>query len=339
MSIELYLKSAYVEITDKCNLFCKHCYNDSHYKNNNFLNHLAIKNIYEDFLSKKIDQISISGGEPLLHPEISKVFAYAHDYKIKTQIVTNGILLKNHIGNINNNPYLTVQISIDGVGKSHDLLRNSEIFDIVDSNLSLLDKNVDISINTCLNKYNLLELEYIVQYAVSKGAKTIAFSPLNSQGRSAINNNIHISNAELGKATEEISNLSIKYQEYINIKPVKINYSQCPFSLSSNADISPRIDVYGNVFLCSMFINPMFSIGNIYKMNLSEIINGDRCKIITDFLYSFKRFIECKACVLNNTCQKGCLAQYLNALPSYHDDLCNFKKNDFFAFLNKNVAH
>ena len=94
------------------------------------MSYLVIKNIYESFLSKKIDQISISGGEPLLHPEISKVFAYAHDYKIKTQIVTNGVLLQKHIESINNNPYLTVQISIDGIGKSHDLLRNSKIFDI-----------------------------------------------------------------------------------------------------------------------------------------------------------------------------------------------------------------
>lgn len=338
MSIELSLKSAYVEITDKCNLFCKHCYNDSKYHNNNFLSHLAIKNIYEDLSGKKINQISISGGEPLLHPEISNIFLYAHNYKIKTQIVTNGVLLSNYIEDINNNPYLTIQVSIDGIGRSHDLLRNSKIFDIVDFNLNFLNRNIEMSINTSLNKHNLLELEDIVEYAVCKGAKTIAFSPLNSQGRSLLNKDIHITNDELRKAIEIISNLSIKYEGKINIKPIKINYSQCPFSLSSHADISPRIDVYGNVFLCSMFTNPMFSIGNIYKSGLLEAINSDRCKIITDFLYSFKCLIECQSCILNNVCQKGCLAQYLNNFPSYSDDLCKFKKGDFFFFLNKNIA-
>ena len=339
MSIELSLKSAYVEITYKCNLLCKHCYNDSNYTNDNYMNYLAIKNIYEDFFSKKIGQISISGGEPLLHPEISKVFSYAFDYKIKTQIVTNGVLLKDHILNINNNPYLTVQVSIDGVGKSHDLLRNGKIFEIVDSNLNLLNKNVELSINTCLNKYNLHELENIVKYAISKEVKTIAFSPLNSQGRSVINDNIHITNDELRKAIEEISNLSIKYKKVINVKPIKINYSQCPFSLSDKADVSPRIDVKGNVFLCSMFTNRMFSIGNIYNMDLSEIINSEKCKIITDFLYSFKQLIECKGCILNNICQKGCLAQYLNNFPSYEDDLCDFKKSSFLLFLNRNISN
>ena len=339
MSIELSLKSAYVEITDKCNLFCRHCYNDSKYFNSNFLKCSAIKKIYETFSDKKINQISISGGEPLLHPEISKLFSYASNYKIKTQIVTNGVLLNHHIANIINNPYLTIQVSIDGIGKTHNLLRNSEIFEIVDSNLSALNKNIDLSINTTLNKYNLSELESIVQYAIKKGAKIIAFSPLNMQGRSVKNNDIHITHNELKQAIEKISDLSIKYREEINIKPIKINYSQCPFSMLQNADVSPRIDVYGNVFLCSMFTNSMFSLGNIYKSDLLEIINGDRCKTVTDFLYSFKRLIECKSCMLTNICEKGCLAQYLNDLPAYSDDLCKFKKSDFFLFLNKSFIN
>ncbi|MBE6694275.1 MAG: radical SAM protein [Ruminococcaceae bacterium] len=337
MSVELSLKSIYIEITNKCNLFCKHCYNDSKYNNNTFLSYSTLENIYKSFFEEKPNQIAISGGEPLLHPEILNIFSLALRYKVQTQIVTNGVLLDRYVEDIISNPYLTVQISIDGVGESHNLLRSSHIFDHVNSNIDKLRKKVPLSINTSLNKYNLFEIENIVKYAIDKGAKTIAFSPLNFQGRATQHQDIQVSNHELRNAIDLITKLSTEYQNHINIKPIKINYSSCPFSSLGKADISPRIDVNGNVFLCSMFTNTLFSIGNINQENLFDIINGARCNVVTDFLHSFKNLIDCKSCVLNNECQRGCLAQYLNDLPAYFDDCCKLKKSDFWLFLKNTV--
>ena len=196
----LILKSSYVEITNKCNLYCKHCYNDSKFQNRVFLNVGVIENLYKTFSNNNIEQISISGGEPLLHPDILNILRYANDYQVKTQLITNGIFLDKFCDYINNNNYVMAQVSIDGIGNTHDIMRGIGVFETVDSNLNKLSSKVSLSIKSTINSYNISQIESIVEYAIQKGAHTVAFSPLCNQGRSVDNHEVHISSAQLKAA-------------------------------------------------------------------------------------------------------------------------------------------
>lgn len=86
----------WLEVTDKCNTYCRGCY-----RINGMQGHKSLEQIKEEVaLLKKwrnCDNISIAGGEPLIHPDILEVVAYTRSLGIKPLILTNGIRIENDI--------------------------------------------------------------------------------------------------------------------------------------------------------------------------------------------------------------------------------------------------
>jgi hypothetical protein len=84
----------WLEVTDKCNTYCRGCY-----RINGMQGHKPLEQIKEEITMLKewrnCDNISIAGGEPLIHPDILEVLAHIKSLKMKPLILTNGIRLEN----------------------------------------------------------------------------------------------------------------------------------------------------------------------------------------------------------------------------------------------------
>jgi len=82
---------AWIEITDICNLHCEGCYRQT------LTSHKALDDIKAEVLFMKRwrnpDNVSIAGGEPLLHPDIVEIVRYIHEQGIKPIILTNAVKL------------------------------------------------------------------------------------------------------------------------------------------------------------------------------------------------------------------------------------------------------
>jgi len=78
---------AWLEITDICNLKCEGCYRTTLTK------HKPLEQIKEELRFFKQwrnpDNVSIAGGEPLLHPDICEIVAYIKELEMKPIILTN----------------------------------------------------------------------------------------------------------------------------------------------------------------------------------------------------------------------------------------------------------
>jgi len=96
----------WLEVTDKCNIYCRGCYRL------NKTGHKTLEQIKEEirFLKewRNCDNISIAGGEPLIHPDILEIVSYIKELKIKPLILTNGVKL------VDNRP-LMVELKKAGV--------------------------------------------------------------------------------------------------------------------------------------------------------------------------------------------------------------------------------
>ena len=81
----------WLEITDKCNLDCKGCYRSE------LEDHKPFEKIKEEILFLKrwrnCDNVSIAGGEPLIHPDIMDIVAFISKNKMKPFILTNGLTM------------------------------------------------------------------------------------------------------------------------------------------------------------------------------------------------------------------------------------------------------
>ena len=78
----------WVEITDKCNINCKGCYRLR------LQGHKPLESIKEEILFLKkwrnIDNVTLAGGEPLIHPDIVEIVEFISEQGLKPFCLTNG---------------------------------------------------------------------------------------------------------------------------------------------------------------------------------------------------------------------------------------------------------
>jgi len=127
----------------RCNLACKYC------------------NEYDDFskpipletMKRRIDDlarlgttiVTLSGGEPLLHPELDEIIAHMRTYPIIVGMITNGYLLTaDRIQRLNRAGLDHLQISIDNV-MPDDVSKKS--LKVLDKKLQLLAEHADFHVN------------------------------------------------------------------------------------------------------------------------------------------------------------------------------------------------
>lgn len=82
------LNGCYIEITSNCNLRCIHCYNESGELRDQ-ISVEAFKNVLGCYDNPKKASITLSGGEPLLHPQVWKFI----DMMLESGILARNILL------------------------------------------------------------------------------------------------------------------------------------------------------------------------------------------------------------------------------------------------------
>jgi len=86
----------FIELTDRCNERCIHCYAESAPECSNHLDLDEIKTVLEAAGALGNPTVQFTGGDPLIHPDIIEAVAAARDFGYKTlEIYTNGLALNN----------------------------------------------------------------------------------------------------------------------------------------------------------------------------------------------------------------------------------------------------
>ncbi|CAM4181252.1 heme d1 biosynthesis radical SAM protein NirJ [Vreelandella rituensis] len=109
----------------RCNLTCKHCYTVS--ADIDFKGELTTEeahSVLDDLQGFRVPALILSGGEPLMRPDIFELSRRARALGIYTGLSTNGTLITEaNIEEIADVGYDYVGISIDGLETTHDTIR------------------------------------------------------------------------------------------------------------------------------------------------------------------------------------------------------------------------
>ena len=87
------MKSALIEITNRCNLRCKHCFNNSGGKSNDDMELSALISIIEQLEKLKVEKITFTGGEPLLYSQFNELLDFISTSSTRFIFNTNGTII------------------------------------------------------------------------------------------------------------------------------------------------------------------------------------------------------------------------------------------------------
>ncbi|OAN51081.1 heme d1 biosynthesis radical SAM protein NirJ [Paramagnetospirillum marisnigri] len=171
----------------RCNLACKHCYSISTDKD--FAGELSTDEVFavmDDLKAFRVPVLILSGGEPLLRPDIFTIAERAKAKGFYTALSTNGTLIDPVMADrIKAIGFDYVGISIDGIGATHDRFRALDgAFDASVAGIrALVEREVKVGLRFTMTMDNAGELPQVMALAEAEGVGKFYFSHLNYAGR------------------------------------------------------------------------------------------------------------------------------------------------------------
>lgn len=185
-----------IQITDRCNLQCCHCYigEGSHRD----LTKKQIQSVLEEFEEIHGLRLLLSGGEPLLHPHFWAINDILRNHAFRSVLLSNGTLItkeaakKLHVHE--------VQISLDGMKEGHESLRGKGTFEkSVMAITHLQEANIRVSVATMIHRRNLSEFDQLASLLQSKNIDEWNVDVPCVEGRLKANQDFWVSASQAGR--------------------------------------------------------------------------------------------------------------------------------------------
>ena len=320
------------ELTRACNLKCKHCFSDSGRPELRELTTEEIKTAIDRFAEQKVFSINFTGGEPLLRSDLFEILRYASSKKISIDLSTNGFLVTaKMVELLQQTNVFQLQVSLDGIGDSHDNFRGVKgSFRRALDAIKLLKKaNINVAISTSVNKNNLAEISKLIDLSVDVGAsvfKTTLFIPmgrgkLNQQKLAIDSDDVRRLALLIAAKEKEVSDHLVLVKDGFYPWLLEENYVRDPAWMRNQnvgcaaGTSSLFITADGNVTPCPFLRNLV--IGNLLLTNFSELWESDALSVFRTLKPDDLKG-KCNNCeYLGQQCYGGCRAAAL----AYNNDL------------------
>lgn len=174
----------------RCNLTCKHCYALS--ADHDYAGELSTAEVFEvmdDLKAFGVPVLILSGGEPLLRPDLFEIGLRARAMGFYVGLSSNGTLIDAAMAErIEQARFDYVGISLDGIGAVHDRFRRqSGAFALSLNGVRLLrERGVKVGLRYTMTAFNADELPALLALMRDEGAEKFYFSHLNYAGRGNI---------------------------------------------------------------------------------------------------------------------------------------------------------
>ncbi|MBC1932218.1 radical SAM/SPASM domain-containing protein [Listeria seeligeri] len=162
-----YLKRVFIEVTNKCNEFCEHCYNSSSKFLDEKLEIDSLKKLIDESHDMGAYEFQITGGEPMLYRHIEELLDHLWHKGFAITINTNLTILNKKILKKIVQYGVNVNFSLDfSESKKHDKFRGLiGAFDATIKNYHILKENgIKTRVNVMLDNKSDKEIERLINY-------------------------------------------------------------------------------------------------------------------------------------------------------------------------------
>lgn len=271
------------DITNKCNLRCLHCYNNSGEKEDSYkeLTDTQISCLIKDIIIMQPFSFCFCGGEPLLRKDILlESIKSLSNNGIICSLVSNGMLLtEEYASELKNRNIHSIQISLDGDVKSHNQLRNNEqAYANAIKALAILQKiGIKSGVAFSPTKWNIEELDKVYIICEKYNVTELRIQELMPIGRAEVNEFIIPTANQYSKLRKKVKEYDIKYR--LGFSNIRIDFGDPIHHLISYANnksetntYTESISIMANGGISSSLYLPL-SIGNIKKYSILEYWN------------------------------------------------------------------
>lgn len=175
----------HLHLLKRCNLACGHCYSNSGPAEREMLSATQAVAAIELAAQWGCRNLSVSGGEPLLHPALGEVLLHARGLGMHTAVVSNGLLLQRPLAMAAASRADTLCISVDGLDAAHDRLRGrpgalQQLRRVMDA---LAQAGRRFSVSCGVLRDNLDEIDGVAELAHTHGAVALQLHAVEAAGR------------------------------------------------------------------------------------------------------------------------------------------------------------
>lgn len=338
------LEEVHLDLTQKCNLRCLHCFWGENL--NNKKDELSIndwKNIIEELSNYGVSKITLSGGEVTLKNNFNEIVEEIIKKKIYLgAIFSNGINWNNsfekslnHI--IKNKVNTRFYISLDGsTKKEHETIRGENTYLQTLNFLKKLIKkrkenkvNYRIIVNSFIHKNNYNTLINSAIFFDNLGVDRWRFTSGRIMGNLEKNETLIVEYDELMKKYVDLSEylLKSKISMAINmenllttsiLKENKVYLYDENFPICDYKENACSINPFGDIQFCTSWQSITY--GNVMFENIEKIWNNENFRKMKEM--KLKDINECNNCELLKYCGGGC-RQLANSILEADQYACN----------------
>ncbi|MEW6378361.1 MAG: PqqD family peptide modification chaperone [bacterium] len=330
------LRKINLNITERCNLRCRHCAVTDGREKRDYLSTEQIFRIIDEAQESGNCFLTLGGGEPLMREDCIKILSYAAP-RVKTGLNTNATLIDDYLAGVLADLGVSLQISLDGPGEFiHDFIRGKGAFGKTLQAIDLLiGKGAGKRIAFCvtISRNNIEYIPDILALASEKGISSLRFVPIQAMGSARVHWD------KLALSTRDYTKFyTYMYQKVPSLFPgFHISPGFHGFLLYFSAGQTMwcqigeilALDAQGWLYPCPLLMEPEFRLGKIQKMSLQQAVESEKMAEIQEVCRRRKDDISrCRACAWHHFCQAGCAGTVYQSKGTFHevDDLCELRQ-------------
>lgn len=290
-----FLRSIHFDIASICNERCIHCYIPHDCKTKVIDSELFYR-VLEEGRKMNIIHVTLSGGEPLLHKDISRFLKKCRELDLSVNVLSNLTMLNDDIiFEMKKNPLLSVQTSLYSMDPTiHDAITQQPgSFEKTKKGiLKLLEARIPVQISCPVMKLNKESIRDVIVFGkkinIAVAIEPVIFASYDHM-RSNLSNRLSLEELEdvleqeLSEGYEEVfRNSAIEKESFGEDNPV---CSVCRYSFCVSVD--------GDVFPCAGWQTNI--IGNLNQQTVEEVwLDSEKIKSLRKI--KRKEFPKCVTC-------------------------------------------
>lgn len=270
------------ECTWRCNLSCRHCGSDC--QASTVVPDMPLEDLLRALeplqgkYKRNTTVVAITGGEPLLRPDLADCGRALRKRGFRWGIVTNGMLYDEAMHQTLIQAGLgAITVSLDGLEDTHNWLRNNPLsFKKALNALRIISQShLAYDVVTCVHQRNLSELPMLKELLLANGIKHWRLFTIAPIGRAAQNDELQLRGEQIKQMLQFITDT--RKEGHIDLKfsceaytgdyeeRVRDSYFFCRAGINIGS-----ILIDGSISACPN-INRSFAQGNIYHDDLMDV--------------------------------------------------------------------